>query len=136
MPFAGNGLRDAFEAQGELGFMYWTYVTNDRLAEVLAPEYFRSVCTRMRVGDMILVGVQPRPPGSCWNNIAGETRRVLLMVAAADPRGSVRVRLVQDYGRPDDPDVPLADAPAAPRLPRLPPRREQTPPRAPAPQPA
>jgi len=37
MAFASNGLRDAFEGQGEAGFVAWTYATYDTLEQVLAP---------------------------------------------------------------------------------------------------
>jgi hypothetical protein len=40
--FAFNGLRDAFEGQGEAGFVAWTYATYDTLDQVLAPGYFSS----------------------------------------------------------------------------------------------
>jgi hypothetical protein len=40
-----------------------------------------------------------------------ETRRALLMVREVDPGGRVRVRLVQDYGRPEDPDARMAEVP-------------------------
>ena len=46
------------EAQGELGFTYWTYATSDELREVLTADYFGSMCRSMRVGDMILVGTR------------------------------------------------------------------------------
>jgi hypothetical protein len=61
MTFAANGLMPAFEAQGELGFLWWTYATSDGLVEVLKPDYFATMCRRMRVGDMILVGTRSRP---------------------------------------------------------------------------
>jgi hypothetical protein len=111
MLFNPSGLAYAFEAQGELGFTYWTYATNDGIGDVLVPEYFASMCRRMRVGDMVLVGTRPRPEGSPWRNATGEVRRALLMVGAVDPGGSVRVRLVQDYGRADDPDAELGETP-------------------------
>jgi hypothetical protein len=66
MPFDGVGLRDAFEAQSEIGFTYWTYVTRDRLAEVLGPNYFSRLYQRARPGDMILVGIQPRASAASW----------------------------------------------------------------------
>jgi hypothetical protein len=101
MAFTANGLRDAFEAQGELGFMYWTYASNDPLAEVLKPDYFLMMRDRLRVGDLMLVGTNPRAQGSPWRNRTGEIRRALLMVSAVDRGGAVRVRLVQDYGTPE-----------------------------------
>ena len=46
MPFSGVGLRDAFEAQGELGFTYWTYATNDSVADVLKPRDFAPLVSK------------------------------------------------------------------------------------------
>ncbi len=48
MVFQANGLRDAFEGQGEAGFMGscrfpGTYATYDTLEAVLRPGYFNSV---------------------------------------------------------------------------------------------
>ncbi len=111
MPFASHHLAYAFEAQGELGFTYWTYATSDGLADVLKPDYFATMCRRMRVGDMILVGTRPRPALDPWISKGHETRRALLMVSEVDPGGRVRVRLVQDYGRPEGPDAAMAEAP-------------------------
>lgn len=111
MPFASHRIAHAFEAQGELGFSYWTYATNDTLKEVLAADYFGAMARSMRVGDMILVGTRPRPALDPWHNVSGEIRRVLLMVSEVEPGGIVRVRLAQDYGRPEDPDIVLAEPP-------------------------
>ena len=111
MPFNPTGLAYAFEAQGELGFTYWTYATSDGIGDVLGPDYFALMCRRMRVGDMVLVGTRPRPASSPWRGATAEVRRALLMVGDVDPGGSVRVRLVQDYGRTDDPDAELCEAP-------------------------
>lgn len=116
MPFAPHRMRDAFEAQGELGFTVWSYATNDPLDEVLRPDYFLALHHRLRPGDLIFLGVSPLPPSSPWQPRSGETRRALLMVAAVE-RG-VRCRLVQDYGRPEDP----AAEPLAARRPRGRPR--------------
>jgi hypothetical protein len=120
MAFASHRFAYAFEAQGELGFTYWTYATSDELREVLTADYFGSMCRSMRVGDVILVGTRPQPSVSPWRSSNGETRRVLLMVNDVDPGGIVRVRVVQDYGRPEDPDAELA----------LPPRKRGRPPKA------
>jgi hypothetical protein len=101
MPFTGHRMRDAFEAQSELGFTVWSYATNDTLEEVLRPNYFLGVHHRLRLGDLIFLGISPQPPASPWQERAGETRRALLMITSLE-RG-VRCRLVQDYGRPEDP---------------------------------
>jgi hypothetical protein len=110
MGYAGSGLRDAFEGQGDAGFMAFSYSCFDPLSEVLAPGYFQG-CTRMRAGDLIWLGISPRPKNSPWtrHHLATETRRALLMVAGRDEEGRLRVRLVQDFGRPEDPDAPLIE---------------------------
>ena len=113
MGFIASGIRDAFEAQGELGFMVWAYASSDPLRAVLEPDYFLGMCRRFRVGDLVYVGVTPRPSGSPWKAGAGEVRRALLMVSAVDPGGAVRVRLVQDFGAPEDPDAPQTAAEVA-----------------------
>jgi hypothetical protein len=42
MGFASNGIRDAFEGQGEAGFVAWTYATHDKLEDILKSGYFNS----------------------------------------------------------------------------------------------
>ena len=124
MAFASGGLSYAFEAQGELGFAWWAYGTNDRLEQVLEPNYFRTMHHRMRVGDMIVVGTTPRRAGSPWRNATGETRRALLMVSLVDPGGLVHVRLVQDYGRPENPSAAVEAVPSEPPRKRGRPRKQ------------
>jgi hypothetical protein len=94
-------MRDAFEAQGELGFTVWSYAANDSLEDILRPDYFGALRHRLRTGDLIFFGISPQPTSSPWKEHVGEIRRGLLMVAAID-RAGVRCRLVQDYGRPED----------------------------------
>lgn len=105
MSYAATGLRDAFEGQGEAGFMAWTYVSYDPLETILAPGYFNSV-SRFEPGDLVFLGTRPRPAMSPWTtqHQGKETRRALLMVRGRGEDGQMRVRLVQDYGRPEDPD--------------------------------
>jgi hypothetical protein len=119
MSYAANGLRDAFEGQGEAGFMAWTYVTFDPLEAILAPGYFNSV-GRFQPGDLVYLGTKPRPTSSPWTtqHQGTETRRALLMVRGRDATGQMVMRLVQDYGRPEDPDAELVQ----PRKPRGRPR--------------
>ena len=124
---AVHRLRVAFEAQSELGFMVWAYATNDPLPSVLAPSYFLAVQRQVRIGDLIYVGVSPLPDASPWQDQVGETRRCLLMVAGND-RAGVRTRLVQDFGRPDDPSAPLADPPRPRGRPKKPPTTPPSPP--------
>ena len=103
MAFQSNGLRDAFEGQGEAGFIVYSYATFDPLEAVTALGYFNG-CRRLAVGDLIFVGTRPRPVTSAWMAAQKQTpiRRALLMVAERDEWGQVRVRLVQDYGGPND----------------------------------
>ncbi len=42
MVFRSNGLRDAFEGQGEAGFTAWTYASYDPLETILRSGYFNS----------------------------------------------------------------------------------------------
>jgi hypothetical protein len=65
---------------------------------------------RRAPGDLVYVGTQPRPKSSPWTtrHQGKEIRRALLMVRGRDEQGIMRMRLVQDYGRPDDPDSPTA----------------------------
>ena len=103
MGYQSNGLRDAFEGQGEAGFIVYSYATFDPLEAVLVPGYFTS-CRRLDVGDLIFVGTRPRPVASAWMAAQKQTpiRRALLMVADRDDWGQIKVRLVQDFGGPND----------------------------------
>ena len=111
MVFASNGIRDAFEGQGEAGFVAWTCATYDTLEQVLAPGYFNGFA-RFAPGDLVYVGTKPRPGHSPWStqNRNRDIHRALLMIRGRDDQGRMRVRLVQDYGRPDDPDAPRVAA--------------------------
>ena len=108
MAFHSTGLRDAFEGQGDAGFTVWSYATFDPLKQVLAPGYFNS-CRRLAVGDLIFVGTRPRPVTSAWMAAQKQTpiRRALLMVAERDAWAQIKVRLVQDYGGPNDGDASI-----------------------------
>jgi len=113
MGFQSNGLRDAFEGQGDAGFTVWSYATFDPLEAVLTSGYFNS-CKRLAVGDLIFVGTRPRPVTSAWMAAQKQTpiRRALLMVADRDAWGQINVRLVQDYGGPGDVDAPMGSGAA------------------------
>jgi hypothetical protein len=102
---------------------------------VLERSYFRSAGGLMHPGDLIYVAVRPpsgrgdavrpqfvsrvglRPAGGPGVAVAphdpalGEMRMALVMVRTGE-NGAPSVRLVQDFGCPDDPDAPLAAAPA------------------------
>ena len=109
MAFMANGLRDAFEGQGDAQFFAFSYACFDPLEEVLEPGYFPSG-RLLKVGDLIFVGTRPRPAGNPWHPLKpkAEIRRALLMVSGLDARGRLTVRLVQDYGRPEDPSASIA----------------------------
>ncbi|MFO1037228.1 MAG: hypothetical protein U1E45_10315 [Geminicoccaceae bacterium] len=108
MPFAAHRLRSVFEAQSEIGFMAWSYVTTDPLRQVLDDGYFSAVSTLLRPGDLVYLGISPLPSLSPWTAEAQTVRRCLLMVAG--PAGRPRMRLVQDYGGPDDPSTAIPEA--------------------------
>lgn len=110
MPFAAHHLRVAFEGQGDYGFFAWTYSTHDPLETVLSEGYFRTTGDYLHRGDLIFVGISPRRPGSPVALPSGEMRRLLLMVTGHDG-SKVKVRLVQDFGGPDDPSAPLREPP-------------------------
>ena len=119
MGFASDGIRDAFEGQGEAGFVAWTYATHDKLEDILKPGYFNGF-GRLAPGDLVYVGTTPRPQGSPWvtQHQNTEIRRALLMVRGRGEDGILKMRLVHDYGRPDDPDAPLAQPRRTPGRPR------------------
>ena len=66
MAFAEAGLGVVAEAQGVLGFTWWSYATTDPLGRVLEPGYFNCQSRRMQAGDLVLVG--------CGRGRAGRTR--------------------------------------------------------------
>ncbi len=112
MPVTMSTLREGIESQGDWRFNLWTYGTHDVLAEVLKPGYFTSANWSLRVGDMILVGTEPKWVGPL-NPMVGESRRALLMVTANDEKG-VQTRLAMDFGGPYDPGPePMALTPPA-----------------------
>ena len=108
MGFRRSDLQEAFFVPGTHPFRVWGYGTTDPLGEVLSSDYFRAAGGLMQPGDLIYVSTRPRRerPGAPET---GEVRMALVMVRAAE-RGGATVRLVQDFGGPDDPDV---GAPAA-----------------------
>ena len=122
MGFRRSDLQEAFFVPGTHPFRVWGYGTTDPLGELLRPDYFRAAGGLMQAGDLIYVSVRPqgergvstRPrcerPGAPKT---GKVRMALVMVRVAE-RGAPSVRLVQDFGGPDDPDAAtLAVAPAA-----------------------
>ena len=132
--FAAPISRRPFSCRGSYPFRVWGYGTTDALEDVLARDYFRSAGGLMHPGDLIYVAV--RPPSAAasgpvslrvqrqWAEAAGpgQMRMALVMVKGGE-NGAPSVRLVQDFGCPDDPDAPLAAAPAPTTVAAVPPRR-------------
>ena len=140
MGFRRSDLQEAFFVPGSYPFRVWGYGTTDPLEAVLARDYFRSAGGLMHPGDLIYVAVRPASgpvslrPQREWANgpelqrshlrgeMPGEMRMALVMVRAGE-NGAPSVRLVQDFGCPDDPDAPLAAAPPPTTVAAVPPRR-------------
>ena len=123
MGFRRSDLQEAFFVPGTRAFRVCGYGTADPLEEVLAPRYFGAASGLLRPGD--LVYVRARADGGRLAGAEPAVRMALLMVRAGAP-GSVAVRLVQDFGRTDDPDALEASGPSLPALaasPAAPPKR-------------
>jgi hypothetical protein len=120
MGFRQSDLQPAFEGPGTQPFRIWGYGTTDPLEEVLAPAYMRSGGSSLSPGDLIYVRTCPRRDGASGREL-GETRVALLMVVGWE-RNAMRLRLVQDFGRPEDGAVPVRpiEACSAARAPNLP----------------
>ena len=103
MGFRRSDLQEAFFVPGTHPFRVWGYGTTDPLRDLLGPDYFRAAGGLMQPGDLIYVSTRPRRerPGA---RETGEVRMALVMVRAGE-RGAPSVRLVQDFGRPVDPDA-------------------------------
>jgi hypothetical protein len=122
MGFRRSDLQEAFFVPGSYPFRVWGYGTTDPLEAVLARDYFRSAGGLMHPGDLIYVAVRPNcdpvslraqraPAGApapqrngLRGEIQGEMRMALVMVRGGE-NGAPSVRLVQDFGCPDDPDA-------------------------------
>ena len=109
MSFRRSDLQEAFFVPGTQAFRVFGYGTADALEEVLGPGYFGAANTLLQPGDLVYVRARAgaeREGGAS----AGAVHMALLMVRAG-PQGSVAVRLVQDFGRSDEPEPvePAAD---------------------------
>jgi hypothetical protein len=108
MGFRRSDLQEAFFVPGSYPFRVWGYGTTDALEEVLARDYFRAAGGLMHRGDLIYVSVRPFDGGGVSGRRRsaepGEVHMALVMVRSGE-RGAFSVRLVQDFGRPDDPDA-------------------------------
>jgi hypothetical protein len=132
MGFRQSDLQPAFEVSGTHPFRAFGYGTTDPLEEVLGPGYMRGGASILSPGDLIYVRTCPRrDAASAW--AVGETRVALLMVVGWE-RSAMRLRLVQDFGRPEDgarparasesrppASTPVLVAPALPQPPAEPP---------------
>ncbi len=115
MGFRRSDLQEAFFVPGTHAFRVYGYGTSDALEEMLRPNYFAAAGALLRSGELIYVSAARRS-GSTGAE-PGEVHMALVMVRAGE-RGAPSIRLVQDFGRPDDPDGARATATAA--VPALP----------------
>ena len=112
MAFRRSDLQEAFFVPGTHAFRVWGYGTTDPLEEVLAPHYFNAA-GELRPGELIYVSTTPGPVHAGGPE-HGEVRLALVMVRR-DGRGAASVRLVQDFGGPDDaPGTLNASVPSQP----------------------
>ena len=97
--------------------------TADLLEEVLGPGYFSAAGSLLHPGELIYVRARPRQDGATGAG-PDDVHMALLMVRAGAP-GSVNVRLVQDFGRSDEPAAEGQTATALPAAvrPPSPPKR-------------
>jgi len=102
MTFRPSDLQEAFFVPGNHAYRVWGYGTLDALEDVLRPGYFGG--TLLRPGELIYVSARRRKRAG--DPAPGEIHMVLLMVANVAERGGARsapaVRLVQDFGCPED----------------------------------
>jgi len=124
MGFRRSDLQEAFFVPGSYPFRVWGYGTTDPLEDVLQHDYFRSAGGLMHPGDLIYVAVRPPCAAAAgpvslrvqrqWAESAGPgSMRMALVMVKGGENGAPSVRLVQDYGCPDDPDAatPVAARP-------------------------
>ncbi len=101
MSFRRSDLQEAFFVPGTHAFRVFGYGTSDALDEVLASGYFGAAGALLQPGDLVYVrarAADERLPGA----EAAAVHMALLMVRSGR-RGSAVLRLVQDFGRSDDP---------------------------------
>jgi hypothetical protein len=112
MGFRRSDLQEAFFVPGAHAFRVLGYGTADTLEEVLAPGYFGMAGALLQPGSLVYVRARAGEEGGPGTEAAA-VRMALLMVRGG-ARGQVAVRLVQDFGRTDDPDPVELAAPALP----------------------
>ena len=99
--------------QGRIRSRVWGYGTTDPLEEMLGAGYMRGGASILRPGELIYVRTCPR--GDAASGRAGGARRsgattggrpwepaarMALLIAVGWERNAMRLRLVQDFGRP------------------------------------
>jgi hypothetical protein len=148
MGYRQSDLQPAFDGAGTHPFRIWCYGTTDPLDEVLGPGYMRSGGSILRPGELIYVRSCPRREAASGREVdarrSGATtggrpwepavRMALLMVVGWE-RNAMRLRLVQDFGRPEDAALPVRASearPAAPTPTLAPPALPQAPAESPA----
>ncbi len=146
MGFRQSDLQPAFDIPGTHPFRVWGYGTTDPLEEVLGPGYMCTGASMLHSGELIYVRSCPRREAAD-GRAAGARRsgattggrpwepaaRMALVMVVGWERNAMRLRLVQDFGRPEDgagparasESRPPASTPilAAPALPQAPPSR-------------
>jgi hypothetical protein len=134
MGFRQSDLQPAFEVSGTHPFRAFGYGTTDPLEEVLAPGYMHGGASILRPGELIYVRSCPRREAADGRAVGA--RMALVMVVGWE-RSAMRLRLVQDFGRPEDgagpvrasearppASTPVLAAPALPQAPAEPPAPE------------
>ena len=121
MGYRRSNLQEAIQVPGDHGFRIWGYGTTDPLADLLSPGYFRAAGGLLHPGQLIIVGTEPRRDARGAEH--GEKRTALLMVSSVERGDGPAVRLVQDFGGPDDATTAPAPTTAAPASPPPPPKR-------------
>jgi hypothetical protein len=113
MGYRQSDLQPAFNVPGTHDFTVWGYGTTDTLDEVLQPGYMHAGSSILRPGDLIYIKTRPRRDRVDGPE-EGETRVAIVMVSGFE-RGCARLRLAQDFGRPEDgagPEQPAGPVPA------------------------
>ena len=106
MGFRRQDLQEAFFVPGSHAFRVYGYGTADGLQAVLESGYFGAARSQLRPGELIFVSAGAGPErgrSNAGSGPVGEARSALLMVSQNTRGVPVLVRLVQDFGGPEDP---------------------------------
>ncbi len=109
MPCQVSKLCHAFCVQGGDEWACWAYGDNCPVDEMLKPGFFNPAHTLLRTGDLVLLGSVPKTLGPARLCRSDGGRKLLAMVAAIE-MAQVRLRVLIDFGRPADPDLPQGAA--------------------------